>query len=286
MFGKKGTTTTAAPPPPPKVDAKAAAPVAVKPKESSPSDAAKKPEKEAAKKKPANGAAEAEKPVAKDDPFAEMHAQGHKDKPANEGDSITTIRLQRARNRIWLDLRDGIDLKSLARMDSKTAREEVYSAVGEIARFRNLDLTPAELQSIAKECADDMLGFGPLEELAEIDDIADIMINGPDTVYIEQKGKISKSHVKFRDNQHLTTICQRIVGAIGRRVDEASPICDARLPDGSRVNVIIPPLAVDGSCMTIRKFKKDKLDARKADGIRLDDAELREADHGRRAAAA
>ncbi|MBP7721607.1 MAG: CpaF family protein [Alphaproteobacteria bacterium] len=259
MFGKKGTTTTAAPPPPPMVDAKAAAPVAVKPEKPTSSDAAKKPEKEAAKKKPAHGAAEVEKPVAKDDPFAEMHAQGHKDKPANEGDSITTIRLQRARNRIWLDLRDGIDLKSLARMDSKTAREEVYSAVGEIARFRNLDLTPAELQSIAKECADDMLGFGPLEELLEIDDIADIMINGPDIVYIEQKGKISKSHVKFRDNQHLTTICQRIVGAIGRRVDEASPICDARLPDGSRVNVIIPPLAVDGSCMTIRKFKKDKL---------------------------
>jgi pilus assembly protein CpaF len=144
MFGKKGTTTTTAPPPPPKVDAKAAAPVAVKSKESSPSEATKKPEKEAAKKKPANGAAEADKPASKDDPFAEMQALGHKDKPS-DGDSITTIRLQRARNRIWLDLRDGIDLKSLARMDSKTAREEVYSAVQEIARFRNLDLTPAEL---------------------------------------------------------------------------------------------------------------------------------------------
>ncbi|MEM6781726.1 MAG: CpaF family protein, partial [Pseudomonadota bacterium] len=84
-------------------------------------------------------------------------------------------------------------------------------------------------------------------------------INGPDTVYIELNGKIQKANVKFRDNQHLTTICQRIVGAIGRRVDESSPICDARLPDGSRVNVIIPPLAVDGSCMTIRKFTKDKL---------------------------
>lgn len=192
------------------------------------------------------------------DPFAAgMHQEASA--PVTEGETITSLRLQRSRNRIWLDLRDGIDLKSLARMDGKTAREEVYSAVGEISRFRNLDLTPAELQSIAKECADDMLGFGPLEELLERDDIADIMINGPETVYIEVKGKISKSHVKFRDNQHLTTICQRIVGAIGRRVDEASPICDARLPDGSRVNVIIPPLAVDGSCMTIRKFKKDKL---------------------------
>lgn len=177
----------------------------------------------------------------------------------DDEDSMTSLRLQRARNRIWLDLRDGIDLKALARMKAEEAREEVYSAVAEIARFRNLDLTPAELKRIAKECGDDMLGFGPLEELLEIDGIADIMINGPETVYIELNGKIERSHIQFRDNQHLVTICQRIVGAIGRRVDESSPICDARLPDGSRVNVIIPPLAVDGACMTIRKFTKDKL---------------------------
>ncbi len=174
-------------------------------------------------------------------------------------DSISSLRLQRARNRIWLDLRDGIDLKALARMDAKAARDEVGSAVEEIARFRNLDVTPAELEQIAKECGDDMLGYGPLETLLEQDGIADIMINGPDTTYIEIDGKIKRAEVNFRDNQHLTTICQRIVGAIGRRVDEASPICDARLPDGSRVNVIIPPLAIDGSCMTIRKFQKEKL---------------------------
>ncbi len=186
--------------------------------------------------------------------------EGEEDE-GGEGDegSISTLRLQRARNRIWLDLRDGIDLKALARMDAKAARDEVQSAVEEIARFRNLDLTPAELQGIAKECSNDMLGFGPLEELLERDDIADIMINGADTTYIEVGGKIEKASIKFRDNQHLTTIAQRIVGAIGRRVDEASPICDARLPDGSRVNAIIPPLAVDGACLTIRKFTKDKL---------------------------
>lgn len=178
-------------------------------------------------------------------------------------DSMTSLRLQRARNRIWLDLRDGIDLKALARMDSKAAREEVGSAVEEIARFRNLDVTPAELEQIARECSDDMLGYGPLETLMEQDGIADIMINGPDVTYIEIDGKIKKTDVKFRDNQHLTTICQRIVGAIGRRVDEASPICDARLPDGSRVNVIIPPLAIDGSAMTIRKFTKEKLSLEK-----------------------
>lgn len=174
-------------------------------------------------------------------------------------DTVSELRLQRSRNRIWLDLRDGIDLKALARMDTNAAREEVYSAVEEISRFRNLDLTSAELKRIAKECADDMLGFGPLEPLLERDDIADIMINGPDITYIEVGGKIQRTDIKFRDGPHLVTVCQRIVGAIGRRVDEASPICDARLPDGSRVNVIIPPLSVDGAAMTIRKFSKDKL---------------------------
>lgn len=177
----------------------------------------------------------------------------------DDQDAANNVRLQRARARVWADLRDGIDLKALARMEAKAAREEVQSAVEEIARFRNLDLTPTELHQIAKECGDDMLGFGPLEPLLERDDIADIMINGPEVTYIEVKGKIERAEVNFRDNQHLVTICQRIVGAIGRRVDESSPMCDARLPDGSRVNVIIPPLAVDGACMTIRKFKKEKL---------------------------
>lgn len=259
MFGKKQTpgppVKEAAPKPKPAAADKppaAPAPVAPAPASAKP---AEKP-----KSVPETKKAEAA-PQKLEDPFAaEMAAhKGQEGQPVSDSDAMTSLRLQRARNRIWLDLRDGIDLKALARMDAKAARDEVYSAVEEIARFRNLDLTPAELQGISKECADDMLGFGPLEELLAIDGIADIMINGPETVYIEIKGKIQKSHVKFRDNQHLTTICQRIVGAIGRRVDESSPICDARLPDGSRVNVIIPPLAVDGSCMTIRKFTKEKL---------------------------
>ncbi len=85
------------------------------------------------------------------------------------------------------------------------------------------------------------------------------MVNGSGTVYIEVKGKIQKTSIRFRDNQQLLNICQRIVSQIGRRVDESSPICDARLPDGSRVNAIVPPLAIDGPALTIRKFKKDKL---------------------------
>lgn len=179
--------------------------------------------------------------------------------PESRLESINKDRMQNARRRIWADLRDGIDLKSLARMEEEDARSEIYSAVEEIGRFRNLGLKPAELKQIAKEAADDMLGFGPLEALLVRDDIADIMINDAKTTYIEVNGKIEKADIEFNDDHHLLTVCQRIVGAIGRRVDESSPICDARLADGSRVNVIIPPLAVDGPSMTIRKFTKEKL---------------------------
>jgi pilus assembly protein CpaF len=179
--------------------------------------------------------------------------------PASRVDPLQQARLDQARKRIWGDLREGIDLKALAKMDQGAAREEISTAVEEIARFRQLNLKQSEIQQIAKEAADDMLGYGPLEVLLARDDIADIMINQARTIYIEVNGKIEKGGIQFNDDQHLLTICQRIVGTIGRRVDESSPICDARLPDGSRVNVIIPPLAVDGPCMTIRKFKKEKL---------------------------
>ena len=108
------------------------------------------------------------------------------------------------------------------------------------------------------DICNDVLGYGPLEPLLARDDIADIMVNSAGTVYIEVLGKIQKTGIRFRDNQQLLNICQRIVSQVGRRVDESSPICDARLPDGSRVNVIAPPLALDGPALTIRKFKKDK----------------------------
>ncbi|MCB1538532.1 MAG: CpaF family protein, partial [Alphaproteobacteria bacterium] len=176
-----------------------------------------------------------------------------------EGGAKINQRIEAVRERIWRDVRESLDLKNLASMEVSKAREEVQAAVAEIVRYRAMDLTKAEIIQVSQECADDMLGFGPLEPLLARDDIADIMINGPDTTYIEVKGKIEKAEIRFRDAHHLLTICQRIVGAIGRRVDESSPICDARLLDGSRVNVIIPPLSVDGASMTIRKFKKDKL---------------------------
>ncbi|HTQ82132.1 MAG TPA: ATPase, T2SS/T4P/T4SS family, partial [Pseudolabrys sp.] len=154
---------------------------------------------------------------------------------------------------------EAIDLAQLARLDADSAREEIRDIVNEIIAIKNIVMSIAEQEELLDDICNDVLGFGPLEPLLARDDIADIMVNGSGTVYIEVKGKIQKTGIRFRDNQQLLNICQRIVSQIGRRVDEASPICDARLPDGSRVNAIVPPLAIDGPALTIRKFKKDKL---------------------------
>jgi len=117
----------------------------------------------------------------------------------------------------------------------------------------------AEQEELLEDICNDVLGYGPLEPLLARDDIADIMVNGAASTFIEVGGKVTKTSIRFADNQQLMNICQRIVSQVGRRVDESSPICDARLPDGSRVNVIAPPLAIDGPALTIRKFKKDRL---------------------------
>ena len=154
---------------------------------------------------------------------------------------------------------EAIDLAQLARLDADSAREEIRDIVNEIIAIKNIVMSISEQEELLDDICNDVLGYGPLEPLLARDDIADIMVNGSGTVYIEVNGKIQKTGIRFRDNQQLLNICQRIVSQIGRRVDESSPICDARLPDGSRVNVIVPPLAIDGPALTIRKFKKDKL---------------------------
>jgi pilus assembly protein CpaF len=154
---------------------------------------------------------------------------------------------------------EAIDLSQLAKLDLESAREEIRDIVNEIIGIKNVVMSIAEQEELLDDICNDVLGYGPLEPLLARDDIADIMVNGSSKTYIEVGGKIQLTNVRFRDNAQLMNICQRIVSQVGRRVDEASPICDARLPDGSRVNVIAPPLAIDGPALTIRKFKKDKL---------------------------
>jgi pilus assembly protein CpaF len=154
---------------------------------------------------------------------------------------------------------EAIDLAQLARLDAESAREEIRDIVNEIIAIKAIVMSIAEQEELLDDICNDVLGYGPLEPLLARDDIADVMVNGSGTVYIEVNGKIQLTGIRFRDNQQLLNICQRIVSQVGRRVDEASPICDARLPDGSRVNVIVPPLSIDGPALTIRKFKRDKL---------------------------
>src|SRR5271167_4977286 len=154
---------------------------------------------------------------------------------------------------------EAIDLAALSKLDQDSAREEIRDIVHEIVTIKNLVLSISEQEDLLDDICNDVLGFGPLEPLLAGDDIADIMVNGPTRCFIEVGGKVQLTNVRFRDNAQLMNICQRIVSQVGRRVDEASPICDARLPDGSRVNVIAHPLSLDGPTLTIRKFKKDKL---------------------------
>jgi pilus assembly protein CpaF len=160
---------------------------------------------------------------------------------------------------VFSALIDTIDLSQLARLDIESAREEIRDIVNDIIALKNIVMSIAEQEDLLEDICNDVLGLGPLEPLLARDDIADIMVNGATRTYIEVQGKVQETNVRFRDNSQLMNICQRIVSQVGRRVDESSPICDARLPDGSRVNVIAPPLAIDGPALTIRKFKRDKL---------------------------
>ncbi|RUT28198.1 CpaF family protein [Arsenicitalea aurantiaca] len=160
---------------------------------------------------------------------------------------------------IFNALIDSIDLSQLATMDQDAAREEIRDIVAEIIALKSIVMSISEQEDLLEDICNDVLGYGPLEPLLARDDIADIMVNGSQKCYIEVGGKVKLTNVRFRDDAHLMNVCQRIVSQVGRRVDESSPICDARLPDGSRVNVIAPPLSIDGAALTIRKFKKDKL---------------------------
>ena len=160
---------------------------------------------------------------------------------------------------IFNALIDTIDLAQLAQLDPDSAREEIRDIVNEIISIKAVVMSIAEQEHLLQDICNDVLGYGPLEPLLARDDIAHIMVNGAGRVFIEVQGKVQLTNIRFRDNAQLMNICQRIVSQVGRRVDESSPICDARLLDGSRVNVIGPPLALDGPTLTIRKFKKDKL---------------------------
>ncbi|MEA2783409.1 MAG: pilus assembly protein CpaF [Rhodospirillaceae bacterium] len=152
-----------------------------------------------------------------------------------------------------------IDVTAAARLPRDELGRQLTGVVSEVLAERKLRLNGPEQQELVRLLLDDMLGLGPLEPLLADDTINDIMVNGPRKVFVERRGKIEQTSVTFRDNQHLMNIATRIVSQVGRRIDESSPLCDARLADGSRVNIIVPPLALDGPTISIRKFAKKKI---------------------------
>jgi pilus assembly protein CpaF len=258
VFGKRPTNGSAtleaqqppAPPPPPAP----APPPSVKPPQASASasEPGRTPFPSAGLGAPLIGA-----------PTSRPNVGGHKPSPPPQIPSAVDSRRSESyyevKGTIFGALIEAIDLAQLAKLDADSAREEIRDIVNEIIAIKNIVMSIAEQEDLLDDICNDVLGYGPLEPLLARDEIADIMVNGSGTVYIEVGGKIQKTGIRFRDNQQLLNICQRIVSQVGRRVDESSPICDARLPDGSRVNAIVPPLAIDGPALTIRKFKKDKL---------------------------
>lgn len=152
-----------------------------------------------------------------------------------------------------------MDTSAAAKMERNDLSRDLTDLVNELLLETKTQLNAMERQELVKQLLDDMLGLGPLEPLLNDETISEIMVNGPKQVYVEHQGKLMLSDVHFRDNAHVLSVATRIVTAIGRRIDESSPLCDARLMDGSRVNIIIPPLAIDGPSITIRKFSKKKI---------------------------
>ena len=242
MFGRK--TAEAAPPP-----------AAAKPKPQGKPQPKKAPPQTSAPK-PVEAPKEEKKEASTPPPRVSVPAASD-DEPMEIGGR--TDEYFQIKTTIFNALIDTIDLSQLSQLDSEAAAEEIRDIVNEIISIKNVQMSIAEQEALLQDICNDVLGYGPLEPLLARDDIADIMVNGASRVFIEVGGKIQLTNVRFRDNAQLMNICQRIVSQVGRRVDEASPICDARLPDGSRVNVIAPPLSIDGAALTIRKFKKDKL---------------------------
>ena len=154
-----------------------------------------------------------------------------------------------------------VDLENLNAMGEMAAREQVSNLVREMLQREDTPLALAEREQMVREILDELFGYGPIQPLLEDPRVSDILVNGANSVYVEWNGILNKTEVSFDDNAHLMRIIERIVSRVGRRVDESSPMVDARLPDGSRVNAIIPPLALDGPLLSIRRFGRDPLTA-------------------------
>jgi pilus assembly protein CpaF len=197
----------------------------------------------AAEAEPAVQAVPAPKPAPKAEPRAAAPKSDHLD----------------MRLRLHARLIDELDLSKLDKLDEADLRREVMRLVADFARGERMALNSAELEALGVSIYDEMVGLGPIEPLLKDESINDILINGPFQVYVERRGELELTPIHFRDNDHLLRIVNRIVAGVGRRIDESQPMVDARLPDGSRVNAAIAPIAIDGAAVSIRKFSKKPL---------------------------
>jgi pilus assembly protein CpaF len=260
MFGKRGSSGNGGKKPPEPQSERRSEPPAERPPEPPIVAVPAKPAVPSVAASPADSAPRASAASASPSGSRKSAAEpASRPRAAGEGGVRRSENFYDIKSTVFSALIDTIDLSQLARLDTESAREEIRDIVNDIVALKNIVMSIAEQEDLLEDICNDVLGLGPLEPLLARDEISDIMVNGAYRTYIEVGGKVQETNVRFRDNTQLMNICQRIVSQVGRRVDESSPICDARLPDGSRVNVIAPPLAIDGPTLTIRKFKKDKL---------------------------
>jgi pilus assembly protein CpaF len=168
-------------------------------------------------------------------------------------------RVEAAKDQIQPRLMERMDFSAASTLERTELAQQLGALVAEMIQEEKIQLNALEQRDLVTSLLNDMLGFGPLEVLLADEKVTDIMVNGPHQVYVERAGKLELSSVRLRDDAHVMNIATRIVSGIGRRIDESNPLCDARLPDGSRVNIIIPPLAIDGPSMSIRKFSKRRI---------------------------
>jgi pilus assembly protein CpaF len=200
---------------------------------------------------PAPVASSGPTPISAPTPAAKAEPQPAKSPPR---DPNLDLRL-----RLHAKLIDELDLAKLDKLEENELRRQVLGQVAEFARAERMALNAKELDILGASIFDEMVGLGPIEPLLKDESINDILINGPFQVYVERRGELELTPIRFRDNDHLLRIVNRIVAGVGRRIDESQPMVDARLPDGSRVNAAIPPIAIDGCSVSIRKFSKKPL---------------------------
>jgi len=184
---------------------------------------------------------------------ARQNASGDQGSSKSEGFEASVHRIK---EQVLPRLLERVDPEAAATLSKDELAEEFRPIIGEVLTELKINLNRREQFALEKVLVDELLGLGPLEELLADPAISDIMVNGPDQTYVERKGKLEIAQIQFRDEEHLFQIAQRIVNKVGRRIDQTTPLCDARLQDGSRVNVIVPPLSLRGTAISIRKFSE------------------------------